>query len=662
MDCWAASSGRRTVSEPRHVQVALFASRWPEKLLPTIVSLRAALPGVRLVLGSPTVGDTSDALSVDEVVRAQSVAELINFLWRRSDDHILVVGDTVIVPPAFLDLALPAVQDDMRVATVSFLSNSAEHLSFPTRNAPSLRGIDGTDEVVITRRLRDKAPESGMAPIAFPGGAVVLVSAYALGVGGGMISQASGSMDSMLADFSLRLRRRGFVDLLDAGTYVTRPPDLSIAPERTPSIETVDGNALLVRHPSLKDFLARELTSTTSPMALAHATARAKVAGLSVVIEGRCLGPLEMGTQVHTVALIKALAERDDVARVGVALAGPVPVYAQEVLRGHKVEPRITAPSDFSSFGPVDIVHRPYQPDAVDVHAWRSVAARTLVTMQDLIAYHIGAYHQTGAAWLAYRDSVQAAARAVDGVVVFSADTARQLARESFPVDSSRVFVVPCGTDHLSGTESARVPAELVARGAGGKEFVLILGANYAHKNRDVGIQAWRHLRDRGWGHSLVLAGAYVGHGSSRLEEAAGGGSHADIVTIPDVPTDERNWLLRNASVLLYPTSAEGFGLVPYEAAMFGTPTVAIPFGPLLEVNPAAPVWSGDWASASVADAAQALLRDPGVARDQVAATVAAGAAYTWEYAAGRLVEAYRTLLDRPARESTSEDKCDHRP
>jgi glycosyltransferase involved in cell wall biosynthesis len=107
---------------------------------------------------------------------------------------------------------------------------------------------------------------------------------------------------------------------------------------------------------------------------------------------------------------------------------------------------------------------------------------------------------------------------------------------------------------------------------------------------------------------------------------------------------------LRHASLLLYPTSAEGFGLVPYEAARFGTPTVAIPFGPLREVNPDAPIWSDDWSASSLADAAEALLRDPGAARDQVETTITAGASFKWEYTADRLVEVYRTLLGWPAR------------
>jgi glycosyltransferase involved in cell wall biosynthesis len=357
-----------------------------------------------------------------------------------------------------------------------------------------------------------------------------------------------------------------------------------------------------------------------------------------------------MGTQVQTLALIRALAQSPDVTRIGVALATAPPAYAQDVLRMRKVEPRITPPDDFSSFGQVDIVHRTYQPDAVNIDAWRRVGARTLVTIQDLIAYQVGAYHQSGADWLAYRASMQRATRAADAVVVVSADTAAQLSREAFPIDRPRVFVVPNGTDHLTGSETARMPDVLAIRSAGDDEFVLMIGTDYAHKNRDLGIEAWKVLRERGWRHSLVLAGARVGHGSSRVEEAGAGVIDPDVLVLPDVPTDERNWLLRHAAVLLYPTSSEGFGLVPYEAASFGTPTVAIPFGPLREVNPELPIWSADWTASSLANAAESLLRDPGVAREQVAATIAAGTSYTWEYTAERLVDAYRTLLGWPTR------------
>jgi glycosyltransferase involved in cell wall biosynthesis len=605
---------------------------------------------MRLLLGTPILGDTPEALPVDDVISVGSLAELVNHVWRTSGDHVLAVGNTVVVPSSFLDRAVAAVDDDMRIATVSFLSNVAAHYTFPTRDAPSLRAADGSDEAVITRRLRTMKPEPAMAPIVLPEGAAVLISSSALGAVGEMTAHPSGSMQTMLTDFSLRSRRRGFVDLLDAGTYVTRPAEISTDQEMLIASERVEMDALMARNPYFGDFLGRELTSASSPAALAHSAARAKIIGLSIVIEAHCLGPLETGTQVQTLALIKALAERDDVARVGVSLAIPPPAYAQEVLHAAKVEPRITPIEDLAAFGSVDIAHRTYQPDAVDVRAWRRTASRILVTIQDLIAYQVGAYHASGIDWLSYRDSMNAAARAADGVVVVSEDTAMQLSRESFPIETTRTFVVPNGTDHLTGNELAQVPSELVVRGAGDSEFVLMLGTNYAHKNRDRGIEAWRELRERGLRHTLVLAGAQVAYGSSRIEEAIAGGTQPGVMILPDVTSSERNWLLRHASLLLYPTAAEGFGLVPFEAAQFGTPTVAIPFGPLREVNPHAPLWASDWGASSLADAAEALLRDPGYARDQVAATVAAGASYTWAHTASRLVEAYRTVLSWPAR------------
>ena len=42
-------------------------------------------------------------------------------------------------------------------------------------------------------------------------------------------------------------------------------------------------------------------------------TARTKVHGLRIVIDGSCLGPIENGTQVQTLALVGALVRRDDV-------------------------------------------------------------------------------------------------------------------------------------------------------------------------------------------------------------------------------------------------------------------------------------------------------------------------------------------------------------
>lgn len=108
---------------------------------------------------------------------------------------------------------------------------------------------------------------------------------------------------------------------------------------------------------------------------------------------------------------------------------------------------------------------------------------------------------------------------------------------------------------------------------------------------------------------------------------------------------------MRHASLVLYPTSAEGFGLVPFEAAQLGTPTVFVPFGPLLELGgDQLPVRPIDWSPQALGDAAEEVLADPAVARSQVAACLKAGSQYSWSRAAAGFAAAYRTVVALPPR------------
>jgi glycosyltransferase involved in cell wall biosynthesis len=102
--------------------------------------------------------------------------------------------------------------------------------------------------------------------------------------------------------------------------------------------------------------------------------------------------------------------------------------------------------------------------------------------------------------------------------------------------------------------------------------------------------------------------------------------------------------------LVLYPSSAEGFGFVPYEAARFGTPTLFTRFGPLAELAPDIPVSAEDWSPDALAAAADALLSDPAQARVQVESCLAAGTKYTWAATAERLTDLYRHVMAIPPR------------
>ena len=637
--------------------VAVFVPDHAERFLPTLRSL--ARLGHPVVLGSDRFSRLGPLPELAAgCIETWSAANLVNDVWRRWRAPVLAITDAVVVPEEFIGPALEIIERDARVATVSFLSNDASFLSFPHRNHAVEKPEPGHDATSVTRLLRQTTPPAPAVPVPIAAGGAVLLSAAALATLGFVADAPSGDFAAAVADFSCRGREKGLFDVLDPTTYCARYGDQSVIPRgRDLALTglTLDDNGWLHdRHPMANALVADEQARHDSSFALAYRTAQAKLLGLRVLVDGSCLGPQEMGTQVATTALIGALAEDPGVREVCVALPGPVPAYAAGVFSHGRVRGEPVADSDLARFGRCDIAHRPFQPnEGFDVRRWRAVADRVVLTIHDLISFHIGTYSGDVQAWLRYRELMRRALREVDGTVVISEDVRRHLSFEQLQPDAARTFVVPNGTEHLTGSEAARMPTQLLERHLAAEEFILCLGTDYSHKNRELAIGCFAELRRRGWLGKLVLVGPSVPWGSTRAAEAAvvlKEGLDDHVFSLPDLPFQERNWLLRHASLVLYPTSAEGFGLIPFEAARFGTATVHVAFGPLAEFSGEQPVVAHDWSPGALADAAEMLLGDPALARHQIEATVAAGTDYTWARSARQLAAAYRAVLSMPAR------------
>lgn len=630
--------------------VAVFVPSHADSFLPTLRSIFADL-SLPVVLGAPdkAVVEIFGEFRLRCLV-VPSAADLVNELWHETKRHIVLITDPVIVPPHFLDRANQLIESDLRVASVSFFSNSAEFLSFPYGRAVQ-RPPEGQDEGSITRLLRELPPQPKPAPIATAAGAAVLLSATAIGAVGPLLNTPTGRAGGSLTEFSLRARRKGFISYLDPGTFYTRPSDLALDPIGS-DFPPPDRNWVDDLHPFGAPLLQREWQRGDSPFSIAMRTGHSKVMGLRVLLDASNLGPTQMGTQTTILALVAALVRRSDVAEVGVILANDLPEYAGAVLNHRKVRARRCPPDDFSLFGRMDIGHRPFQPDqSFRRDPWRATCDRFVVSILDVIGYQIGSYYDRPQTWLDYREAVHDSVSTADGVFAISGDVRHQIELEQLPIDPTRLFAIPYGTEHLTGEEPGTVPKELGARGRGVDEFLLCLGTNYSHKNRDAAVRVHRSLKRRGWNLPLILAGAFVPYGSSRVLEAFGTSDPEDVIVLPDISELERNWLLRHASLVLYPSSAEGFGLVPFEAARFGTPTVSVAFGPLKELDDGrSPVQALSWEPEELADAAEALMRDPQVAREQVEASLQAGADYTWDRTAEEMTSAYRALIASPPR------------
>jgi len=331
-----------------------------------------------------------------------------------------------------------------------------------------------------------------------------------------------------------------------------------------------------IAEPSAIDLREREDPSSSHHAAFTNTPIDPN--NLTVTIDVTWLGPHETGAQVMTTAGTAALADQANIKSIRLVGLSELPTYAKH-LTDH---PKIILGGE----GQTDIIWYPNQIDQrVDISQARKLGKRVITTYLDLIAYDIPKYHASPEAWAAYRAMQRKIALSVDGITTISKDVAKRLYQETPRLDPKRIQAIPLGLDHITTDTKSEKPKNFSPT----KPFILVLGNDFNHKNRDFAIKVWQELLNQGHSIDLVLAGLHVKSSSSKSAEQELTSKHVNlrgtITTLGHVTSEERTWLLTNAEAVLYPSSAEGFGFVPYEAASLNTPTTFAAFGPLKEVS-----------------------------------------------------------------------------
>ena len=235
-----------------------------------------------------------------------------------------------------------------------------------------------------------------------------------------------------------------------------------------------------------------------------------------------------------------------------------------------------------------------------------------------------------------YPELAGAHARRADAVIALSHYTAREAERR-LGVAPERITVCPPGAP--SWTPRERRTAE---------GPILFVGTLEARKNVGVLLDAYesllRHRRDAP---PLVLAGrATVESGAllERLQRAplVGQAQHLGYVTAA-----ECEQLYRAASVLVMPSFDEGFGIPVLEAMTMGLPVVASNRGALPEVGGGAITLVEPEDRAALTGAIARLLDDPAAYAAAVESGLRRARQFTWDNTAAKLVEAYRSALQR---------------
>jgi glycosyltransferase involved in cell wall biosynthesis len=363
---------------------------------------------------------------------------------------------------------------------------------------------------------------------------------------------------------------------------------------------------------------------------------------IDLAVDCSWLGENETGAQTVISYFLKSLTNHESISRIFlINLPSGIPKYCD----GRIDLSRVTV--GYPEIGDeVDIYWRPCQPDFFfDILEARKIAKRVVVTYFDLIAYDIPSYpyNLNFEQWMKYRDIQERNAYFADLIITISDDVRNQMCELFGMINSNRIRTVGVGVDHIfSEVKDLPIHGSSDVERLAGEKYILFLGTNYPHKNLTFARRIMNEAFPGNGKPNLIIAGLMLPSGE------------ADSVTelnssefqLGSVSTEDRNFLLKNAELVLYPTTAEGFGLVPFEAAALGTPTLFTRFGPLREMFPL-DFLPDDWELASYVNATHKLLADDELVKLQVEqATGLANGRLSWQSVTNELVDSFYYALE----------------
>ncbi|HXH50753.1 MAG TPA: glycosyltransferase family 1 protein [Terriglobia bacterium] len=210
-------------------------------------------------------------------------------------------------------------------------------------------------------------------------------------------------------------------------------------------------------------------------------------------------------------------------------------------------------------------------------------------------------------------------------------------------VPREKVRLIPFGVDlptvSLSPERCAREREQLVGRG---NEMIFTVGVIQTRKNTINALKALRHMPDR---YRLVIAGGN-GHGSEPIHDfirTEGLGSR--VVLLGYAPAEQLPVLYNAASVFLFPSFEEGFGLPVLEAMAYGLPVVASETSSLPEVGGDAALFVDPDDPKDIAEKVVSAVEDEDKRKVMIERGLARARAFTWRRTAKANLQVYNEVL-----------------
>jgi glycosyltransferase involved in cell wall biosynthesis len=358
-----------------------------------------------------------------------------------------------------------------------------------------------------------------------------------------------------------------------------------------------------------------------------------------VAIDARKLHDYGIGTYVRNLVRHLARMDRDN---AYVLICRP-----QDVEFARALGPNFTAVADRSrSYSvreqfsvpwalrrtPVDVFHAPHYVFSP------FTPCPTIVTIHDCIHLRLPQYLPNRRAHLYARTFLQLAARRAKRVLTVS-HASKDDILHYLRIPASKIDVIPNALDEQFETApSEETIARVRERFLLNAPFVLYAGNIKPHKNVDRLIEAFALLRRREFdGVKLLIIGDQISQYPNLRRLVHRHQLHQHVRFLGFVPDQTLAVLYRLASVFVFPSLYEGFGLPPLEAMASGTAVISSNVSSLPEVVGDAGLLVDPMNPQAIADAMARVLSDPELRSELIRRGHERVKAFSWERSVARI-------------------------
>jgi alpha-1,3-rhamnosyl/mannosyltransferase len=277
-----------------------------------------------------------------------------------------------------------------------------------------------------------------------------------------------------------------------------------------------------------------------------------------------------------------------------------------------------------------------------------------LLTVYDLIPLVLPG-QSSARARLLFRWTCGRALRTARHVIAISQVTRHDYLTH-FHISPDGIEVIPLAADPIFHPQPPDAMTAVRDRYGLPERFVLYIGSNKPHKNLMSLVEAWRMVRGRDHGArpQLAIAGPWDDRYAAPQQRAEALGLRDAIRWLGPAPDADLPALYAAATLFVFPSLYEGFGLPVLEAMACATPVVCSDRSSLPEVAGDAALLIDPHDRVRLAATIEQVLGDDGLRQGMRERGLKRAGQFTWEQTAKRTLDVYRRHASNETRPTPS--------